>query len=57
MGWLMSCVILAVYFGTEMTNWHLLPVAVIFAILGTVEEIFKKKSFAKKTQPIMREKG
>lgn len=43
MGWLMSCVILAVYFGTEMTNWHLLPVAVIFAILGTVEGIFKKK--------------
>ena len=43
MGWIMSILLLSIYIVTEMTNWHLLPVAVIFAILGTIEDLFDNK--------------
>lgn len=43
MGWVMSILLLAIYIVTEMTNWHLLPVAVIFAILGTIEDVFNDR--------------
>ena len=42
MGWIMS-ILLSIYIVTEMTNCHLLPVAVIFAILGTIEDLFDNK--------------
>lgn len=39
MGWIISIMLLIIYMGTGMANWHLLLVAVIYAILGAVEDL------------------
>lgn len=53
MGWIMSILLLAICFGTEMTNWHLLLVAVVCAILGTIEEFLKIENNSRNLQGLL----
>ena len=39
MGWIISIMLLIIYMGTGMANWRLLLVAVIYAILGAIEDL------------------